>query len=97
MTREERIRSYEEVYDEALMLFGKVEEDLATFKKLKEDLAYLEEYYSSGQWIKDFEDDEAGKLPADLKRGVLSEDGIYNLLDKFKEIKQEYSDLVSGE
>lgn len=97
MTREERIRNYEEVYDEALMLFGKLEEDLATFKKLKEDLASLEDYYSSGQWIKDFEDDEAGKLPADLKRGVLSEDGIYNLLDKFKEIKQEYSDLVSGE
>ena len=97
MTREERIRSYEGVYDEALMLLGKVEEDLAAFKKLKEDLASLEDYYSSGQWIKDFEADEAGKLPADLKRGVLSEDGIYNLLDKFKEIKQEYSDLVSGE
>jgi hypothetical protein len=97
MTREERIRGYEEVYDEALMLLGKVEEDLAAFKKLKEDLASLEDYYSSGQWIKDFEADEAGKLPSDLKRGVLSEDGIYNLLDKFKEIKQEYSDLVSGE
>ena len=28
-----------------------------------------------------FEDDEAGKLPRDLKRGVLSEDGIYDFLD----------------
>ena len=36
---------------------------------------------TEGLWKKDFEDDEAGKLPRDLKRGVLSEDGIYDFLD----------------
>ena len=34
----------------------------------------------SPQWMKDFEADEAGKLPADLKRGVLSEDAVYDLI-----------------
>ena len=34
----------------------------------------------SGKWQEDYEADEAGKVPADLKRGVLSEDGLYNLL-----------------
>ena len=34
------------------------------------------------QWIKDFENDERGELPLDLKRGVLSEDGLYNLLSE---------------
>ena len=31
-------------------------------------------------------DDEAGRLPADLKRGVLSEDGIWNLLTDCREL-----------
>ena len=30
--------------------------------------------------MKDYEDDEAGKLPSDLKRGVLSEDLVYDLI-----------------
>jgi hypothetical protein len=58
---------------------------------LKEDvnlqkmLYELTSYYESGQWLKDFEADERGELPKDLKRGVLSEDGLYNLLSEFKE------------
>ena len=58
---------------------------------LKEDvnlqkmLYELTSYYESGQWLKDFEADERGELPKDLKRGVLSEDGVYNLLSEFKE------------
>ena len=34
----------------------------------------------SGQWQKDFEADEAGLVPRDLPREVLSEDALYNLL-----------------
>lgn len=42
----------------------------------------LREYQVSGQWLKDYENDEKGKLPSELKRGVLSEDGLYNLLNE---------------
>lgn len=42
----------------------------------------LEEYMISGLWLKDYELDEKGKFPDSLKRGVLSEDGLYNLLSK---------------
>ena len=42
--------------------------------------------------FKDFELDEEGKLPADLKRGVLSEDGIYNLLERNSELLGEIGD-----
>ena len=45
----------------------------------------LTSYYESGQWLQDFEADERGELPKNLKRGVLSEDGVYNLLSEFKE------------
>ncbi len=53
---------------------------------IKEDFAVLQDYMDSGQWLKDFEADEKGKLPADLKRGVLSEDGLYDLLAEAREI-----------
>ncbi|MBR4084491.1 MAG: DUF4298 domain-containing protein [Lachnospiraceae bacterium] len=43
-------------------------------------LQELTEYYENGQWMDDYEADEAGLLPQNLKRGVLSEDGVYNLL-----------------
>ena len=43
-------------------------------------LRILSDYYSSPAWKRDLAADEAGLLPEDLKRGVLSEDGIYNLL-----------------
>ena len=40
----------------------------------------LIDYYESGQWLADYEADERGDLPRDLKRGVLSQDGLWNLL-----------------
>ena len=46
----------------------------------------LEAYYTSPKWKEDFATDEAGKLPKNLKRGVLSEDGIYNVLERNKEL-----------
>lgn len=49
----------------------------------EELLCELSDYYSSPAWKRDFASDEAGLLPKELKRGVLSEDGIYDLLDKF--------------
>lgn len=52
-------------------------------------LQELIEYYENGQWLADFEADEAGLLPSDLKRGVLSEDGVYNLLFEISESPEE--------
>ena len=49
--------------------------------RIQEATRILAEYYASDEWKQDFADDEAGLLPKDLKRGVLSEDGIWNLLE----------------
>jgi len=46
-------------------------------------LRQLSDYYGSAAWKRDLAADEAGLLPKDLKRGVLSEDGIYDLLEEF--------------
>ena len=55
------------------------------FDRLREapDPALLEElrqYYEGGQWLQDYQADERGELPEGLKRGVLSQDGIWDLL-----------------
>ena len=49
--------------------------------RIQEASRILAEYYGSDEWKRDFADDEAGILPKDLKRGVLSEDGIWNILE----------------
>ena len=46
-----------------------------------EKLRLLDDYYSSGEWREDYEADERGELPPDLKRGVLSQDALYDLLE----------------
>lgn len=46
----------------------------------------LSAYYGSDTWKQDLEDDRQGLLPQDLKRGVLSEDGIWNLLEDWREL-----------
>ena len=52
----------------------------------EEDAAALADYLAGADWRADFEADEAGTLPADLPRGVLSEDGIYNALERRREL-----------
>ena len=45
-------------------------------------LAALTDYYNGPLWRADFAADERGELPGGLRRGVLSEDGVYNFLAK---------------
>ena len=52
--------------------------------EFRDQLRILLQYYEGGQWLEDYRTDEAGCFPADLKRGVLSEDGVYNFLAKLE-------------
>lgn len=51
---------------------------------IKEMLQILIQYYESGQWLQDYELDEKGLLPNNLKRGVLAQDSVYDFLDLVK-------------
>ena len=57
-------------------------------KWMEQRVAELSKYYGSELWKQDFAADEAGNLPPDLKRGVLSEDGIWNLLSDYRDIQK---------
>lgn len=42
----------------------------------------------SQQWKDDYAMDEAGAFPEKLRRGVLSQDGIWNMLERNRELTQ---------
>lgn len=54
----------------------------------REKLLELRQYYENGEWLSDYEADEKGCLPPDLKRGVLSQGAVYNLLAEMDFIKE---------
>ena len=85
MKQIERIRHMEELYDLATEAMKEQPMSASTHAKAQEAMAELAAYYGSDEWKQDFADDEAGLLPKDLKRGVLSEDGLWNLLADWDE------------
>ncbi len=68
-----RITRMEQLFDEVLAMDPEERRD-------SEQLKELLDYYENGQWLLDYELDEQGLLPGQLKRGILSQDGLYNLL-----------------
>ncbi len=80
-SRTVRIKEMEVRYDKVKAALAELEKAEEKLVELSDDIDVLREYYESGKWQKDFEADEQGKIPKDLKRGVLSEDGLWNLLE----------------
>lgn len=83
----ERIQEMEARFDGATAALRRLSKALDGFDEVQTDLDVLSNYYQSEDWKQDFAADEEGLLPPDLKRGVLSEDGIWNLLDEVREIR----------
>ena len=55
---------------------------------LQQALVQLKAYYEGGQWLRDYELDEQGLLPRELKRGVLAQDTLFDLLADFDSQKE---------
>lgn len=87
MDRISRIQTMEDKFNKALRAAAALDAALEQFRAISSDMEELIAYYESDLWREDFNADEEGKLPADLKRGVLSEDGIYNLLTDYQRLK----------
>ena len=86
MTREERIAAYEEILDRASRTASQMESLLEEYDRVLPDIRKLEDYYTSSEWKEDYAADEAGLIPKSLKRGVLSQDAVYDLLERFRDI-----------
>lgn len=81
----ERIQKMENILDTAHEMLDALETASAELKAYQSEIRKLEAYYTSEDWKNDYALEEEGKLPADLKRGVLSEDSVYNMLERNRE------------
>jgi hypothetical protein len=84
-----RINEMEQRHGRATAAVDALEAALDQYEAARNDLAALNAYLGSPEWHADRADDEAGRLPQDLKRGVLSEDGIYDLLSDYQCLKDQ--------
>ena len=82
------LNKMEAIYQKANETLNALETSIFDLQHMQDDIQKLSDYYGSKQWRKDFEADEQGLYPEDLQRGVLSEDGVYNLLERNKEIME---------
>ena len=82
----ERIQTIEQSFDMLQKAEGENPDTLRENAELREMLRLLRRYYEGGQWLRDYELDEQGLLPRDLKRGVLSQDGVYDFLERMEKI-----------
>ena len=82
----ERIRGMEALLNECTEAVNAYEESLERFEAIQQKIKTLSDYYGSDKWKSDFEADEAGLLPRELRRGVLSEDAIWNVLTDSRDL-----------
>ena len=85
--RTDRITHYENIMDRIIRTVNLDGITPAVYENVLPDLKELEDYYTSPEWKEDYTADEAGLLQEGLKRGVLSQDGISDLLDRFRDLK----------
>lgn len=93
----ERIQEMETILQEAKPVLARLDDALEDYSALRERLRTLARYYGSADWRADFAMDEAGLLPKDLRRGVLSEDEVYDLLAEEEEIRGRMRTLLNTE
>ena len=81
MDQIDRIKAMEAKMVRAQETIRSLEKALDAYAAAQPAIGELGDYLASDAWKEDFAADENGLLPQELRRGVLSEDGIYNLLE----------------
>lgn len=89
-----RIEKMEQIFDKSTETVEKLDLAIDEYLKVKEYINMLESYYENGDWLADYRADEAGDIPEDLKRGVLSQDALYDLLVRRDEMLEKLKKLI---
>lgn len=76
----QRVKRMETILDRGNAAVAALLEAVEAYLEEEGSIRELEAYYLGREWREDFEADEAGMFPSGMKRGVLSEDAVYNLL-----------------
>ncbi len=86
--RLQRITRMEDIHDRSRQAVEELLQAAQHFRQLEEEFRELEAYYMGPVWLADREADQAGLVPRDLKRGILSEDAIFDLLTDYDRMKE---------
>lgn len=81
----ERIAHYEQLMTELASDMADLEQIMKKLQETQQTAAALSEYYSSSDWTLDKDFSESERFPESRTSGVLSEDGLYNLLGDYYE------------
>ena len=95
MEQIERIKTMEEHLNKASQAVKTLSDALDLYTEAMESIETIDDYLCSDEWKQDFDDSEAGKLPKDLKCGVLSEDGIWDVVDTNRELQAQMLEIVA--
>ena len=87
MTRIDRIMQMEQVYDRACAALAQGRYDLPEF-------TILRHYLDSGEWLEDYEADEAMLISPGIKRGVLAQDALYDLITEWETAMQKQKPVI---
>ena len=97
MTQIQRITQMEDYLNQSAAVVNALAQALEDYLAIQPQLQALSDYYGSSQWYDDLADDEAGRLPSELRRGVLSEDGIYNMLMDHQQLLTSLKHLLGSD
>ena len=90
----ERVEENEKYFDNINELVSDMDKMLKDIERIKPQLDKITEYYGSEDWFKDIE--AHTKKEIETKAGVLSEDGVWNMQEKFDENLHELRELTNS-
>ena len=91
--RIDRIARLEKDFDRVRSAVNDLDGALTGFETVRRRMERLSRYQESGEWLKDFEADERGELPMEMKRGILSEDALDDLLSDVALLRERMKEL----
>ena len=87
MPMKKRIEENEQYLDDLLEFINQTKEFTNSLDDINNKLTKLNKYYGSKDWFKDLKEYDKKKL--NIKAGVLSEDGVWNMNENLTESLQE--------
>ena len=89
MKQEKRIMEMEAMYDRVVKFYEEARILCDQMDATRQELNQLQSYYET-DWMQDFRADEEGLLDPTMKRGILTEDALYNLFYEMYELKADF-------
>ena len=90
----ERIEAMEGRFRQAEQAMDALEQAAAEMCAALPALEQLAAWYDSPQWLLDYQAEESGALPESMPRGVLSQDGVWDLLQRWADLRRTLDELA---